>query len=89
MTKTCHACHSEVTESHQGKCPTCGKEEGYEIVRNITEVIKINDSVNTKLTNLGIDPELLSSTIRNLVAHQKDLKKNLEPLSKIFTDENM
>lgn len=89
MTKTCHACNYEVPESHTGKCPSCGKKEGYKIVRSITEIVKVNDFVKTKLKKLDIDPKTISFTIDAVLVKQKELEKSVIPLTKVLTNPQM
>ena len=89
MTKTCHACGSIVPETHQGKCPSCGKEEGYEIVRNITEVVKINEFAKTELEKRKVDPKVLSHSVDAILVKQKEIEKSLAPLTKILTGPGM
>ena len=84
MTKTCHACNSEVPESHTGKCPLCGKQEGYQIVRSVNEFVKINDLVKTKFNELKINPKTISFSIDAILVKQKEIAKSLAPLAKII-----
>jgi len=50
--KKCHACGKEVPEAHKGKCPHCGKAEGYAITRVINETITINDFITTEKNSM-------------------------------------
>ena len=48
MSKKCHSCNGEVSETHTGKCPHCGEEKGYTNTREINETVKISDFITAE-----------------------------------------
>ena len=48
MPKKCNSCGANVSEDHSGKCPECGEEKGYQIIRTINESISVSDFVTAK-----------------------------------------
>jgi len=89
LTKTCHACKAEVPETHKGKCPSCGKQAGYHYVRNIVEVVNVNDFVKAELKKSNLDPKAISFTIDAILAKQEEIKKDLAPIAQILTGPKM
>lgn len=78
MSKKCHACGKEVPEEHKGKCPHCGKEEGYAITRVVTETITINDFITTEKNSMKDALNDTYSRFDNLEKKYHDNKKILE-----------
>lgn len=83
--KTCtnSDCAYQVDESFVGKCPKCGT-TGWKIDRAITETpVQVNDFVKAELKKM--DPKILASTLKTLSEKQDEIRKTMEPLSKIMT----
>lgn len=77
-------CRHAVDENFKGKCPKCNS-EGWEITRNIIEILNVSDFVNAELKK--IDPEVLSNSLKLLTQKQAEITNALVPFSKIQTTE--
>jgi len=88
--KKCHACGKEVTEAHTGKCPHCGKEEGYAITRVINETITINDFITTEknsMKNALNDAYLRFDNLQKKYPDNQKMLENIKIKRKLLEDQ--
>jgi len=88
--KKCHACGKEVTEAHTGKCPHCGKEEGYAITRVINETITINDFITTEknsMKNALNDAYLRFDNLEKKYPDNQKMLENIKIKRKLLEDQ--